>query len=210
MIKILIADDHAIVRAGVKQILSQENDIAIAGEAATGKEVINLVNNSVFDMVLLDISMPGKSGIEILKQIKLIDPNLPVLILSMYPEKQYAIRSLRAGASGYLTKGNAADELVQAIRHVSQGEKYITTTLASSLASAINIYDEKLPHERLSDREFQVLRMLAAGKTVSEIAQDLTLSVKTISTHRARVLEKMALKNNSQLIHYAVKHKLVD
>ena len=209
MIRVLVADDHTIVREGLKQILSDTPDIEVADEAANAKEVITKVNDSDYDLVLLDISFPGRSGVDVLKQLKCLKPKLPVLILSMYPEEQYAVRSLRAGASGYVTKESASDELIAAIRQVTKGKKYITTSLAERLVFELEKDYGDQPHEILSDREYQVMCLIASGKTVKEIAEALSLSVKTISTHRSRILRKMAMRNNAQLTHYAIKHGLV-
>jgi two-component system invasion response regulator UvrY len=209
MIKVLIADDHTLVRKGLKQLLLDTNDIERVDEARDGKEAINKINKKDYDLVLLDISLPGRSGIDVLKQLKIIKPKLPVLILSMHPEEQYAVRSLRAGASGYLTKESAPDELIDAIRKVANGGKYITFSLAERLAGEIGPSTEKPLHQTLSDREYQVMCMIASGKTVKDIAEELNLSVKTISTHRARILRKMHMDNNAQLTHYAIKHDLV-
>jgi two-component system invasion response regulator UvrY len=209
MIKVLIADDHTLVRKGLKQLLLDTNDIERVDEARDGKETINKINKKDYDLVLLDISLPGRSGIDVLKQLKIIKPKLPVLILSMHPEEQYAVRSLRAGASGYLTKESAPDELIDAIRKVANGGKYITFSLAERLAGEIGPSTEKPLHQTLSDREYQVMCMIASGKTVKDIAEELNLSVKTISTHRARILRKMHMDNNAQLTHYAIKHNLV-
>ncbi len=209
MIKVLIADDHTLVRKGLKQILLDTEDIDWVDEARDGKETINKISKKKYDLVLLDISLPGRSGIEVLKQLKSIKPKLPVLILSMHPEEQYAVRALRAGAAGYLTKESAPDELLNAIRRVADGGKYITPSLAEKLAGEIGPDVEKPLHEILSDREYQVMCMIASGKTVKEIAEDLNLSVKTISTHRARILRKMHMDNNAQITHYAIKHGLV-
>jgi two-component system invasion response regulator UvrY len=209
MIKILIADDHTLVRKGLKQLLMDTKGIERVDEAGDGKETINKVNKKDYDLVLLDISLPGRSGIDVLKQLKSHKPKLPVLILSMHPEEQYAVRSLRAGASGYLTKESAPDELIDAIRKVANGGKYITSSLAEKLAGEIGPRTEKPLHETLSDREYQVMCMIASGKTVKDIAEELNLSVKTISTHRARILRKMHMDNNAQLTHYAIKHGLV-
>ena len=210
MIKLLIADDHAIVREGLKQILADTSDISVAGEASSGQEAIKKVGVSDYDLILLDISLPGMSGLDVLKQIRLLKPSLPILILSMYPEEQYAIRSLRAGASGYLTKESATEELISAIRKVARGRKYITASLAEKIALDWE-KDERRPlHEVLSDREYQVFCMIASGKTIKEISKLLSLSIKTVSTHRARILKKMDMKNSAQLTHYAIKHNLVD
>ncbi|MDH7512339.1 MAG: response regulator transcription factor [Clostridiales bacterium] len=210
MIRVLIADDHTLVRKGLRQILLETKKVEVVDEAKDGKETISKVCANKYDVVLLDISFPGRSGIDVLKQLKSYRPKLPVLILSMHPEEQYAVRALRAGASGYLTKESAPSELIEAIRKVAGGAKYITASLADKLASEIGKPSEKLPHEVLSDREYQVMCMIASGKTVKEIAEDLNLSAKTISTHRARILRKMNMKNNAQLTHYAIRCGLVD
>jgi two-component system, NarL family, invasion response regulator UvrY len=209
MIKILIADDHAIVRAGLKQIVADTSDMVVAGEAVDGQEVLDQVRKEDWDLILLDISMPGRGGIDTLKELKVEKPKLPVLVLSMYPEEQYAIRALKAGASGYLTKESAPEELIEAIRKVSQGGKYISMSLAENLAFHVGTNSEKPLHETLSNREYQVMLMIASGKTVKKIANDLSLSVKTISTHRVRALRKMGMKNNAEITYYAIKHELV-
>jgi len=209
-IRILIADDHPIVRAGFKQVLSDTPDLIVADEAGNGQEVLEHLKKKKYDVVLLDISMPGKNGLEILGDLKADYPKLPVLILSIYPEEQYAIRALRAGASGYLTKASAPHELISAIRKISQGGRYISASLAEKLASYLDGDMTKSPHETLSNREHQVMRMIASGKTVSEIAGNLNLSVKTISTYRSHILEKMKMKNNAEITLYAVQNKLVD
>jgi two-component system, NarL family, invasion response regulator UvrY len=209
MIKILVADDHAIVREGLKQILADNDNMVVAGEAVDGQEVLDQVRKEDWDLILLDISMPGRGGIDTLKELKVEKPKLPVLILSMYPEEQYAIRALKAGASGYLTKGSAPEELVEAIEKVSQGGRYISPSLAESLAFHVGANSDTPLQETLSDREYQVMVMIASGKTVSEIAKELSLSVKTISTNRVRALKKMGMKNNSELTFYAIKHGLV-
>ena len=210
MIKILIVDDHAIVREGLKQILSDESEMVVAGEASTGREMLNKIGRNDYDVVILDISLPDRSGLDVLKQLKCMKPELPVLMLSIYSEEQYAVRVLRAGASGYLTKESAPGELKEAIQRVAQGRKYITSSLAEKLAFELDADPKKPCHEALSDREYQVMCMIASGKSAKEIAEILSLSVKTISTHRARTLKKMNLKNNTQLIRYAIKHHLVD
>ncbi|MDZ7260622.1 MAG: response regulator transcription factor [candidate division KSB1 bacterium] len=210
MIKVLIADDHAIVREGLKRILSETSDMVVADEASTGQEVLDKVWENDYDVVVLDISMPGRSGLDILKQLKSEKPELPVLVLSVHPEEQYAVRVLRAGAAGYLTKESAPDELIAAIRKVSLGRKYVSTSLAEKLAFDLERDAGKPLHETLSDREYQVMCMIAKGKTVKEIAEELSLSVKTISTYRARILEKMNMKTNAQLTHYALQNRLVD
>ncbi len=210
MIKILIADDHAIVRRGLKQILTETPDMIVAGEAYNGQDLLEKVRSDQWDVVVLDISMPGRGGLDVLKQLKSEQPKLPVLMLTIHPEDQYAVRVLRAGASGYLTKESAPDHLVEAIRKVARGGKYISPHLAERLAFNLESISEKPLHEALSDREFQVLRFIASGKTVKEIGEELSLSVKTISTYRTRILEKMKMRNNAELTHYAIQQKLVD
>ena len=210
MIKILIADDHTIFREGLKHILAEYPDLVVADEANNGQEVLDKIWKNNYDMVLLDITMPGMTGLEVLKQLKNEKPKLPVLILSMHPEEQYAIRVLRAGASGYLTKESAPDELITAIRKISQGRKYITPSLAERLATEVEADSEKPLHDILSDREYQVLRMIAAGKTVKHIAKELSLSIKTVSTYRTRIMEKMKMKTNAEVMHYVIKHQLLD
>lgn len=209
MIKILVADDHTVVREGIKQILTGQDDMLVEGEAGNGQEVINNITKKHFDLILLDISMPGRSGLEILEEIKTIQPKLPVLILSMHPEEQYAVRTLRAGAAGYLTKASAPQELISAIRKVSRGGKYVTSSLAEKLAFELDTGVAKPDHEKLSNREYQVMLMLASGKLVSEVAEELCLSAKTISTYRTRILEKMNMKKNAELTLYAVKNNLI-
>ena len=210
MIKILIADDHAIVREGLKQIISETLDMVVAAEASNGEDVLEKVSANKYDVVLLDISMPGRSGLDILRQLKIEKPKLPVMMLSVHPEEQYAVRALRAGASGYLTKESAPDELIAALRKISQGRKYVSSSLAEKLAYELGIDVKKLRHEVLSDREFQVMCMFASGKTVKEIAAELSISIPTIRTYRIRILEKMKMKNIAEIIHYAVKQGLVD
>lgn len=210
MIKILIADDHTIFREGLKHILAEYPDLVVADEANNGQEVLDKIWKNNYDMVLLDITMPGMTGLEVLKQLKNDKPKLPVLILSMHPEEQYAIRVLKAGASGYLTKESAPDELITAIRKISQGRKYITSSLAERLATEVEADSEKPLHDILSDREYQVLRMIAAGKTVKYIARELSLSIKTVSTYRTRIMEKMKMKTNAEVMHYVIKHQLLD
>ena len=209
MIRVFIADDHAIVREGLKQILSETSDMVVASEAADSQEVLDKVLQESCDVVLLDIAMPGRGGMDTLVQIKRERPDLPVLMLSMYPEEQYAMRALRAGASGYLTKGSAPEELIEAIRKVSQGGKYVTSSLAETLASYLEKGIQKTVHEMLSDREYQVMLMIASGKTVKEIADELSLSVKTISTNRTRMLNKMGMKTNAEITYYAIKEGLI-
>ena len=210
VIKILIADDHAIVREGLKQILADTKDIVVAGAAENGFDAIKLARRGTCDVLLLDISLPDRNGIEVLKQLRKECPNLAVLMLSMHKEDQYAIRSLRAGASGYLNKQSAPADLVNAIRLVASGKKYISAALAQELANQIGEDHEQPLHETLSDREYQTLRLIASGKSVSEIAAELTLSVKTISMYRSRLLQKMKLRHNGELTYYAIKNHLVD
>jgi two-component system, NarL family, invasion response regulator UvrY len=210
MIRLLIADDHAIFREGLKHILEEHPDIAVADEAGNGQEVLDKVWKHNYDMVLLDIGMPGMPAIEVLKQIKNERPRLPVLVLSMYPEDQYAVRFIRAGASGYLTKESAPDELITAIRKITAGRKYITSSIAEKLADEVEPDAGKPAHHALSDREFEVFRLIASGKTVTEIGDALSLSVKTISTYRTRILEKMKMKTNAELMHYAIKHHMLE
>jgi two-component system invasion response regulator UvrY len=210
MIRILIADDHTVVREGLKQIISETPDMSIADEAVNGHEVLNKALKNDYDVVVLDITMPGINGLDVLKQIKAQKSKLPILVLSMHPEEQYAVRVIKAGASGYLTKESASDELVAAIRKVSSGRKYITASLAERMAYNLEIDTEKPLHESLSDREYQVLCMIATGKTVKEISERLFLSGKTVSTYRTRILEKMNMKNNAELTYYAIKHGLVE
>jgi DNA-binding NarL/FixJ family response regulator len=210
MIKILIADDHAIVREGLKQIVADTSDMIVTAEASDGHEVLALLSKNNYDVVVLDMAMPGLTGLDILKQIKRETPELPVLILSVHPEEQYAVRSLKAGASGYLTKESAPDELITAIRKVSMGGKYIPSSLAEKLAFELEVDAEKPPHKTLSDREFQVMCMIAKGRTIKNIAEELFLSPKTVSTYRFRILEKMKMKSNEELTHYARNNHLVN
>ena len=209
MIRVLVADDHAIVRQGLKLILSEEFDRLILGEAQNGKELIEQIEKDDWQVVVLDITMPGKSGLDLLKEIKRLRPRLPVLILTMHSEDQFALRAFRAGAAGYMTKENAPEELVRAIKKVLAGGKYVSAALAETLVSGLEADTLKPAHETLSDREYQVLRMIASGKTVKEIAEELSLSMKTISTYRTRILEKLRMKTNAELTHYATVNKLV-
>ena len=209
MIRILVVDDHPIIRRGLIQIIEETYDIIVEDEASDGYEVLEKIQKKNYDVILLDLALPGINGLDVLKQIKIIKSNLPVLILSMYPEEQYAVRVLKAGASGYLTKESAPDELVMAIRKISTGGRYVSSSLAEKLAYDLSDDKNKMVHELLSDREFQVLCMIASGKTVSEIADKLSLSVKTVSTYRCRILEKMNLNNNAELTHYAFENNLI-
>jgi DNA-binding NarL/FixJ family response regulator len=210
MIRVLIADDHAIVRKGMVQIASESREIEIRGEASNYATLMKLMRDEECDVLLLDISMPGKNGIDVLKIVKEAYPRTRVLILSMYPEDQYAIRALKAGASGYLTKDSAPERLVEAIFAVSHGKKYITASVAEMLATHLTTDAGGLPHDQLSDREFQTLKLIASGKQLSQIAEELALSPKTVSVYRARVLEKLQLRNNADIAHYAFKHGLME
>lgn len=207
--RILITDDHAVVRQGLKGILAAEFTRAEFGEASSAQESIDKVWKEQWDVVVLDITMPGRSGLEVLKEIKKSKPKLPVLVLSMHPEDQFAVRLLKIGASGYMTKESAPNELVGAVKKVMAGGRYVSPSLAEKMASYLAIDVQTPPHERLSDREFLVLRQIASGKTPTLIAKELGLSVKTISTYRMRILEKMSMANNAELTHYAIQNQLV-
>ncbi len=208
-IRVLLVDDHAIVREGIRQILADTHDIVVAGTVAGGVEAIAIVRKTACEVVVLDISMPDRSGIEVLKQLRKEFPKVAVLMLSMHSEDQYAMRSMKAGAAGYLNKQSAPAELVDAIRKVAGGGKYITPALAEVLAAHVGEDADALPHQSLSDREYQALTMIASGKTVTDIATELKLSVKTVSMYRSRLLLKMKLRNNAELTHYAVRNGLV-
>jgi len=209
MIKILIADDHPVVRRGLKQIISENPDMVVAGEAGDGLEVLSQVRKNDYDLVLLDISMPAGSGLSILSQIKSEKTELPVLIISIYPESQYAVRVLKAGASGYLAKDSAPEELIKAIRAVVSGKKYVSAGLAQELASKLGTAARNLPHETLSNREFDILCLIASGKTNKGMARDLFLSPKTVSTYRLRILNKLGLKTDAELIRYVIENRLL-
>lgn len=208
--KILIVDDHPVVRKGLTQILYEEPDVEIAAEAKTAAESLAMVREKEWDVVVLDITLPDRSGLEALKDIKALRPHLPVLILSMHPEDQYALRVLKAGAAGYVNKDSASEELVKAVRKVVGGGRYVSTFMAEKLATVVGGDYERPLHESLSDREFQVMCMLASGRRLKEVAEELCLSVKTVSTYRARVLEKMGMESNAELTYYAVKNGLVE
>ena len=210
MIRVLIADDHAVVRRGLRQILAETKDIAVTGEAETGFQAIKIARQDTFDVMLLDVSLPDKNGIEVLKQAKKEHPRLAVLMLSMHTEREFAVRALKAGASGYLTKQSAPEQLITAIRHVAAGKKYVSPALAEELANALGGDTEQPLHETLSDREFQTLRLIASGKSLSAISAELCLSPKTVSVYRARLLEKLKLRNNSELTRYAINNRLAD
>jgi two-component system invasion response regulator UvrY len=210
MIKVLVADDHAVVRRGLVQILTEASDMVVVGEASTGREVLQAVRKHDYDVLVLDIAMPEGGGLEVLQQLQTLKPDLRVLILSMYPERQYAVRALKTGAAGYLTKESVPDELIAAIRKVARGGKYVSQSLAEQLASELRGEVEKEPHETLSDREYQVMTLLAAGESIADIATELSLSVKTVSTYRARILDKLNLKSTAEIIRYALEHGLVE
>jgi len=208
MIKILIADDHAIVRRGLKEIILRDFHDAEIGEAQNGNSLLQFLRSGEYDVIITDLSMPGMNGLDLLKQLKLEFPRIPVLVLSMFPEEQYGLRVLKAGATGYLNKENSPEEIVKALQQILMGKKYISEVIAELLAENIGKSDSLNPHADLSDREFEVLRMIAGGKSVSEIARQLSLSVNTISTYRGRILEKMSLKSNAELVQYAFENKL--
>lgn len=212
MIRVILADDHAVVRRGLRQILSDAGDIDVVGEAPEYGELVTLMRSTECDVLLLDISMPGKNGIDTLKVVKERQPRLPVLILSMFPEDQYALRALRAGAAGYVTKDTAPERLVEAVRLAARGKKYITPDLAAALADRLGggHDDERPPHELLSDREFETMKWIASGKKLSDIAEAMALSPKTVSVYRARVLEKLNVGSNAELAQYALRHGLLE
>lgn len=209
MIRVLIADDHAIVRRGLKQLLLEQYPSAIIGEAENAGELITVIMKEEWDVVICDMSMPGRSGLDALQQIKLLSPKLPVLIMSMYPEDQYAIRVFKAGASGYLGKETIHDDLIRAIETVKLGKKFITQSIAEKLADSFNTEADIVLYKSLSDREFDVFKLLASGKSISEIAAQLSLSATTVSTYRSRVMEKMNMKNNAELTRYAIENHLI-
>jgi DNA-binding NarL/FixJ family response regulator len=210
MIRILIADDHTLVREGLKQILQSAGDFQVGGEAANGMEVLALVRREDWDVVVLDMSMPGRSGIDLIKQLKDEKPHLRILVLTMHGEEQYAMRAFKAGAAGYLTKESAPVELASAVRKVASGGVYVSLAMAEKLALNLSPGGEELPHQRLSDREFEIFRRLVEGQSISEIADRLSLSVKTVSTHKTRILQKMDMQNHTELVRYALKHELLD
>ena len=210
MIRVLLADDHHVVRAGLRELLSGTGDITVAGEATNGHEVLERIRDADYDVAVLDMSMPGRSGIELIRLVKAERPKLRILMLSMHSEEQWAVRALRAGASGYLTKETAPDELIAAIRRIASGGAYVTPETAERLALAANRDSEAPPHTLLTDREFQVFRMIAGGASVGEVARELSLSIKTVSTHKTHIMEKMGLANPTELIRYALEHKLLD
>jgi DNA-binding NarL/FixJ family response regulator len=208
MIHLLIADDHAIVRRGLRQIVAEDPELVVSGEASNARELMPLLRERSCDVLLLDLGLPDRSGLEVLAELRERRPSLPVLVLSVHPEEQFGIRILRAGAAGYLAKECAPEELIRAIRKVHRGGKYVSSSLAEKLAFSLG-GGERPPHEDLTEREFEVLTLIASGKTVTQVAEALTLSVKTVSTYRARLLEKMGLHNNAELMSYALRHGLV-
>lgn len=208
--RILLGDDHTVVRRGLKQILAEEFKKAVFGEAGNAQETLDLVGKENWELLILDVTMPGRSGLDVLREIRKRRPKLPVLVLSIHPENQFAVRVLKLGAAGYMTKEIAAEELVAAVNKVLAGGRYVSKQLAETLATNLSGYTARSPQELLSDREFQVLRLIAQGKMVSQIADELSLSIKTISTYRSRILGKMGLRNNAQLMHYAMQHQLVE
>ena len=207
--RVLIADDHAVVRRGLKQILSEERDVSVVGEAKNGHEALEMSRRLEWDVAVVDYAMPGRGGVELLKEIKRHHPKRPVLVLSMYPEEWHAVQVLRAGGAGYLNKETATEELMTAIREVAKGGRYVSPALAEKLASGLAPDRARAPHESLSDREYRVLWLLASGKPISQIAQEMFLSPSTISTYRTRILRKLGLANNAQLVQYAVQHQLI-
>ncbi len=209
MITVLIADDFPIVRKGLKEVLEDQGDCRVSGEANDGREALELLRNETFDVVILDISMPGRSGLDVLQDIKKLKADQAVLMVSMHPEEDYAVRALKSGASGYVSKTAKGEELVEAVRKVAAGRKYVSESLAENMAMLLDSDVDEMPHETLSDREFDVFRKLATGQSVSDIAHEMSLSVKTISTYRSRILEKMNLNSNAELAIYAVKNKLI-
>lgn len=210
MKKILLVDDHKIVRQGLRNLIEMESDLSVADEAASGVEALQLIRKNTYDIVVLDISMPDKNGVDTLHDLKHIAPDLPVLVLSGYAEEQYALNLMRSGCKGYLSKDADSDEIIKAIRVIANGKKYISSELADLMTSELSHPSEKQLHETLSEREFQVFYKLASGVTPSEIANELNISIKTVSTYRSRILEKMSLKTNADLTYYAIKYALVD
>jgi len=210
MIRVLVADDHAVVRRGLKDLLGESGDIVVQGEAATGRELLDQLHENSWDVVVLDIHLPDQNGLDLLVEIKRLRPELPVLILTICAEEQFAVRALRAGASGYVTKESAPEELVQAVRKVVARGRYVSPAVAERLARWVDPAAEKPPHDTLSAREFQIFRLLASGRSVSRAAEEVCLSVKTVSTYRTRILEKMNLKTNADLTLYAVRNRLIE
>ena len=210
MIKILVVDDHALIRKGIKQLLEDNHDVQVAGEAESGIQAINMMRKNHFDLVLLDIALPDKHGMDVLKQLKSEQPDIKIIVLSMYPEDQYGARTLKAGAMGYINKQSAPEKLVGAIRHVISGKKYISEALSEQLLNNLIGESQDLMHQSLSNREYQTLCLMSSGKSLTEIAEIMKLSPKTVSVYRARMLEKMGFRNNAEAVHYAIAHHLVD
>ncbi len=210
MKRILVVDDHAVVRRGLQQIVSDSLDVVLVNEASDGEEALIQVQKIRYDLVLLDISLPGKTGIEVLKELKALQPDLPILMLSIHPEEQFAIRALRAGASGYLTKACPPEELISAIRKVLSGEKYVSANFAQRLISNLDSDSRAVSHQNLSDREYQVMCMLAKGLTPKHIGSELNVSIKTVSTYRSRILEKMGMQSNAEITRYCLEHELIE
>jgi len=209
-VRVLIADDHAVVRQGIRQILSDAPEVRIVAEASTGAEALELMRESDVDLVILDLSMPGLNGLDVVRQLRHDSPAVRILVLSVHPEEQYAVRVMKAGASGYLTKDSAPEQLISALRYIAGGHKYVTATLAERLATELESGSDKLPHETLSDREYQVMLLLAEGLRVQDIAEKLTLSAKTVSTYRTRLLQKMNMRSSTEIVRYALRHGLIN
>lgn len=207
--RILVADDHAIFREGLKQVIGMTVDMTVVDEAVNGQELLSKIQNNDYDVVILDISMPGRDGLDVLMELKNIKPKLPVLVLSMHPEEQYALRAYKSGASGYMTKGSPSEELIDALYKISLGKKYVSTAMAESLVSSLSDPNQKELLNSLSNREYQVLKLIASGKPVGKIAVELVLSVKTISTYRAHILRKMNMNNNAELTRFVIENKLL-
>ncbi|MBK7267096.1 MAG: response regulator transcription factor [Ignavibacteriales bacterium] len=210
MIKIFLADDHILIREGLKRLINIEPDIRVIGESADPVEILKATKEGDYDILILDITLPQKSGLEILKEVKAMDPSAKVLILSMHPEERFAIRSLKAGAYGYLTKESAGDDIILAIKKIASGRRYLSESLAEKLAGGLELAKNKLPHEILSDREFEILRYIAQGKALTEIGEELNISVSTVGTYRSRILDKLKLSNNAELILYVLENHLID
>ncbi len=207
--KILIVDDHELIREGLKKVVAKEIDIEVVGEASSGEELFDQMREKEIDIIVLDITLPNRSGLDLIKDIKTQAPNIKILILSMHPEDRFAVRALRAGASGYLTKGTASKSFIKALRKINDGRSYISSELAEHLAFELNVDYDKPIHESLSNREFEVMRLIAQGKAISEIAEKLCISVNTVTTYRARIMEKMKMDNNAEIIRYALEQKLI-
>lgn len=210
MIKVFVADDHTLIREGIKNLIENEPDLKLVGEASNPYEIVEKCQHANPDIILLDLSMPGKSGLDVLKDIKNVSPDIKVLIMTMMPEEQFAKRTLKAGASGYITKDSSPEDILAAIRKVASGRKYVSTTLAEKLAESLDANSDKLPYDLLSDREFQIFKMIASGKKQTDIANDLSLSTSTVNTYRKRIFDKFNFKSSADLIHFAIQNKLLD